>query len=131
MSTVDFGADTSCTDELRPGRVVAGVDLVSDAIYRRLTTPRGRLIDDPDYGLDVRAFLGSALTPRELAGIPGTIRGEIKKDPRVDVCAVRVTRETAGLGTEMLRIEITCTTAIGPFTSVLLVGEQSVERLRP
>lgn len=131
MSIIDYGADTSCTDELHAGRVVAGVELVAEAIYRRLITPRGRLIDDPSYGLDVRALLGQALTDRGLSAIPGIIRGEVKKDPRVDICTVRATRTTEGLASVSLRLEINFTTALGPFALVLLVSDLTVERLRP
>jgi hypothetical protein len=30
---------------------------LGDAIYRRMTTPRGSLPEDPGYGIDVRSFI--------------------------------------------------------------------------
>lgn len=125
--TTDYGRDTSCTDDLRPGRIATGATLVAEACYRRLTTPRGRLIDDPHYGLDVRALLQRGMTPAVIASIPGQVRAELLKDPRVRSMSVRVSRPS---DTELV-IDLDGATAAGPFRLVLSVGALTVELLRP
>ena len=89
-----FGSDLSCTDDLTPD--VAELDgsdptIVAQAIYRRLITPRGRLLDDPDYGFDVRGLLHRPTTQTDLFGMQGQIRNEIRKDDRVDTDGLSVT----------------------------------------
>jgi phage baseplate assembly protein W len=83
---VDYGYDVGClddfTEECRP---VTGRRLLAEALVRRLTTPRGMVIDDPDYGTDVREYLKDGLTPRELARMRAEILAELRKDERVVV----------------------------------------------
>ncbi len=108
----------SCTDDLTEAmREVTGVLGVAQAIFRRVTTPRGALLDDPDYGLDVRRFLHQAMTPEERATIPGRLRNEIRKDPRIERAGVTVVTLT----TDELELDIRCETAEGPFELVASV----------
>lgn len=126
--TVDFGRDLWCLDDLDPGRTVTGALLVAQAAYRRITTPRGAVIDAPNYGFDVRALLGKGLTPAQLAAIPGQVRGEILKDERVDSCSITATYTGGPNGT--LTLSIDGETAAGPFNLVLAVTEVNVEILQ-
>lgn len=90
-----YGHDTYCLDELRTGRLVSGPLLVAQAIYRRLTTPRGTLRgpdggEESNYGIDLPGLIG-ALDPRRLAlALPAMVRNEILKDDRVQDAAVDV-----------------------------------------
>jgi hypothetical protein len=62
MST-NYGRELSCTRTLKTGRYVSGVTVVAEAIYRRLTTPRGMLLggeSEGNYGLDLMSLVGSA-----------------------------------------------------------------------
>jgi phage baseplate assembly protein W len=120
---VDFGTDLSCTDDLDPAMAeVSGITLLAQAIYRRLTTPRGALWEDPDYGFDVRELLSSTMTPAQIASIPGQVRTEVQKDERIQSADVRVMRTTA----LELEIGITCVTELGPFSLVLSVTAAAV-----
>jgi len=112
----ELGTDLSCTDDLTETMAeVEGVVGVAQAIYRRLTTRAGGLLDEDDYGLSVRLFLHLPMTPAERASIPGQIRQEITKDPRIETVDVVVALITG----ETMNITINCTTAEGPFELVI------------
>lgn len=92
--TLAFGRDLSCVTDLDPQ--LAEVDpsspvAIVEASIRRLTTPRGALIDDPDYGLDIRTILNRAASQRDLRALSGALQGEIQKDDRVALADVRLT----------------------------------------
>lgn len=116
-----FGSDLYCDDDLTPDmRELRSDDplIVAQAIYRRLITPRGALIDDPDYGVDVRSFLHKAMTPSEQRATAGQIRLEILKDDRV----MDVDVQLANVQMRSFDLEIRCSTEVGPFE---LVGSVS------
>ena len=48
-------------------RVVTGRTAVAQALLRRLVTPRGGLLGEPLYGLDVRAAVTAEVIAAELA----------------------------------------------------------------
>lgn len=90
-----FGSDLSCVTDLTPD--AAELDPadrrgIGEATIRRLTTARRVLVDDPDYGIDVRSFLNTATSATELRDIAGQIRVESLKDDRIDDIDVTVTQ---------------------------------------
>lgn len=119
---VDYGRDISVTQSLRTGRFATNLQLVGEACYRRLTTPRGMLRggeDEANYGLDLTDLIGSS-NPLQLSQtLPGRIRSELLKDERVDGVDVSLTRSVSGPSTTF-NIVIDVTTAAGPFTLQLL-----------
>lgn len=62
--------------------------LVAEACARRLITPRGSLIGDPEYGFDLREFLGARITNVTRARIIAGVEAECRKDERVDSARV-------------------------------------------
>ena len=81
---VDYGTDLDCLDDIAEnGGEVDGVMCLAQACVRRLITPRGGLIDDPNYGFDVRSIIDQASTKRGQAIIATGVDGEIEKDERV------------------------------------------------
>lgn len=120
-----FGRDTSCTDRLRPGRVVSGKRLVAEAVYRRLTTTRGTLLYDPNYGLALVDLLGAEITPNQEAALPSRIKNELMKDGRIEDVRVSLSKSGAAYTVE---IEVEC--AAGPFDLVLSVSDLTTEILR-
>lgn len=120
-----YGTDLSCTDDL--DERLTEVDsqstrALAEAVYRRITTPRGSLPDDPDYGIDIRGFLNRGTTAAEILAIAGQTRAEIEKDDRVQEAQVtvspsrlgdsmtvdiRVTPEDPGLGDFDLTLAVT------------------------
>ena len=117
---VDFGTDISCAEDFDDqASEVSGTMLLSQAVYRRITTPRGTLIDDEDYGLDVRALLHKGMTPVEVAAMPGQLRQEILKDERISRCDVVLKQ----LNPNTWKLGIRCESAEGPFTLTVSVSD--------
>lgn len=79
-----LGKVMSCTDDLSVvPRYVSGNERVKEALYRRFTTTRGTLIWDEDYGTNVFDYLQQVMTQALLSQIPGQLKAEALKDPRV------------------------------------------------
>lgn len=119
MTTLDYGTDLSCTDDLTETMIeVSGPTVLAQSLYRRLTTRRGGLLGEPNYGYDVRAMLSRASSPRDFASFPAQIRAEAVKEDGVADAAVRVEQPDP----ETLIIELVCATPEGPLTLTLTVG---------
>lgn len=111
---------------MQTGRVITGARLVAEAAYRRLSTPRGTLRggeEEADYGIDLTEYIGEQANASTAAIFPAVIRNELLKDERIESVDVDVTYRQDGPGV-LFEIDITCTTAEGPFT--LQVGVSSV-----
>lgn len=128
----NYGTDLYCADQLFTGRLVTGVDLLAQAAYRRLTTPRG-MLDDGDegaiYGLDLADLIGQP--SGTVDSLPAIVSAELLKDDRfaaVDVSASSVT-DSAGLTAITLAIGITPHDADEPFTLTVGVSEVTVQLL--
>ena len=95
-----FGRDLVCTTDLTPTLEETDpstTQSLAQDIFHRITTERGSLVDDPDFGEDVRGYLSSATTARELFAIGGRLESEILKDDRVRSVSVEVTGNTSEL----------------------------------
>lgn len=106
----DYDLDPLCREE-DPLSPIA----VARAVFRRITTPRGGMIDDQEYGFDIQSLLHKAMTPQFEASIPGILRNEILKDERVESVSVEWKR----LGPEEFDVSISGACASGPFRLVL------------
>jgi hypothetical protein len=99
-TTFGYGTDLSCvsdiTDELTEVDPYSPL-AVGEAVIRRLTTPRGTLPDDPDYGIDLRSYCNRGVTLRELRDLAGTCRSEILKDDRIEDATVTITSSGTSL----------------------------------
>lgn len=83
-----YGVDVSLTDKLVTSRLVSGKRVVLEALYRRLTTPRGSLgssvfPEDLLYGFDASSFVGAVGYERARSVIAGMVENELSKDDRV------------------------------------------------
>lgn len=115
--TTTLGLDMSSLDDLEETREVTGVELVAQDAVWRLKTPRAAGIlaaDAPDYGLDLLEAIGSVATVADAASLPGRIRAELTKDPRILEVDSSVTQTVAGPAVEW-DIQIRCQTNEGPF----------------
>lgn len=98
-----YGRDTYMVrGELRTGRTVSGVELIAQACYLRLTTPRGTLDDGDEgvvYGLDVCDFLGRRTTADAVDTIAAAVEAELLKDDRIASveASATIVRGTDGL----------------------------------
>ena len=129
---VDYGTDLDCLDDIAEnGGEVDGVMCLAQACVRRLITPRGGLIDDPNYGFDVRSIIDQASTKRGQAIIATGVDGEIEKDERVlsSSTAIAVTQIGAGQYSATLTTVITPAGGDPPFRLVVSVDAVSVTLL--
>ena len=125
--TVDFGTDIATPDasDLDPYFTeVSGWRGLGQALARRLTTPRGSLLDDLSYGYDLRSRLNDSLSTADLAALGAVVKRELEGDERVETASVAVT-----LTNGALRVAARITTAAGPFRLVLAVGAITTEIL--
>lgn len=104
----------------------SGIANLIAAIIRRLTTPRGGLFYDPNYGYDVRAFLNADVSQTDVAQIKAGITAELRKDPRISRVTVDATFTFA---TKTLQISLAFDTADGPFDLVLAASSVTVDLL--
>lgn len=120
-----FGVDLDWRDDLNPtGRLVSGVELLRQAAFHRLNTPRGACLDAPDDGLDLSEYLSNGMTPAEIAAIPGEIRSELLKDERFLEAEITFTQ----IEPDSFRFKIVITPSAGPeFELVLAVADAAVK----
>jgi hypothetical protein len=124
---INFGTCWGCLNDVtQPAVMVSGNLVVAQAIFRRWTTPRGRLIDDPNYGYDLTQFLSSGLTQGQLAVIASNAQAEAKKDERVVRCPVSIT-----LIGGVFAVSGNVFTASGPFQLVVSVSGVTPTLLAP
>lgn len=130
MST-DFGTDVSCVTDVDPRcAVVSGRRLLAEAVARRLITPRGRLIGDPNYGTDITDYINDDVSKTNLAAMRAAIIAEARKDERVEKCQVIITPPPArDMGIGKYLIAVTLTDADGPFDLTLAVNQLTLELL--
>ena len=101
----DYGQDfTLATDLDTTLGVSTGRLVVVEAIGRRLQTPRGRLMGDPDYGFDLAGYLNDDVTPSVIAWIQSQIEAEALKDERVTMADATVTLATSDILTVKLAL---------------------------
>ncbi len=133
---MSYGSDIYMFDRLVTGRTATGVTLLAQAVYRRLTTPRGTLDDGDDgvvYGLDLGEFVGRQATPDAIANIGPALEAEILKDDRVasvEVTASAITGKDGLVTTTVsLRVVPYDETAAAPFAMTLAVADVTVSLL--
>lgn len=94
------------------------MQLLGQAAFHAIVTPRGACLDSPERGIDIRSFLHKGMSPAERAEVPGQIRAEILEDPRFAECECQITETPTVDGLKWdLRILITPAES-GPFELV-------------
>jgi hypothetical protein len=85
-----LGFDVAFIDgDLDPsGRSASGVEIVDEAILRRLTCKQLYLIDGDadglvDFGINVREWAQEAVTAETLASKPPIVEDAVRRDPRI------------------------------------------------
>jgi phage baseplate assembly protein W len=123
-----YGTDLSCVSDMDPGAVeVSGLTLLGQACARRLMTPRGRLLDDPNYGTDITRYVNDDLSPADLAKIGSGVDAELVKDERVSASSTTVTFPSTGI----LTLAIQVTPSTGPtFKLVIAVSQVTATLLQ-
>ena len=104
-------------------RPITGPRVVLEAVARRLMTPRGALLDFPDYGYDLQGLIGKRLTGVAKRRIESDIKAECEAEERVLSATIIDFVETA---LNSFRAQIQLTLAEGTFDLVLGVDEVTV-----
>jgi hypothetical protein len=124
QTVTGFGVDLDCADDVLESMALAPpVRALAQAVYRRLITPRGMVLDAPDYGFDLRSLLSKGMTQADLATVPGVARAEVTKDERI----ADATASARMLDAATLELTIRCVTGVGPFELVLDVTAAAVK----
>lgn len=92
LGQLGYGRDLSCVSDCSDD--FAEIDgstplIIMQALARRFQTPRGKLLSDSDYGLDLRGKVNRGTTVSDLRALQTQAIGECMKDDRVE----RVTLE--------------------------------------
>lgn len=127
MSATVYGSDTSTAGGVyRPGVIASEVQAVAEALERRWTCPRGRLLGCPDYGLAVNTYLCAEFTDESAARIAGDMVSEGEKDDRVQ--SIAADPSIVGTGASLaISIALVVTLRSGEtFTLTGLVGNMTV-----
>jgi hypothetical protein len=124
----DLGTDVALTEDLSGVWGVASARTnLAMAIYRRLSTTRGGLFYDADYGFNLTDLLNSELSTADISAARGAIIAECQKDERVQSASVILTFRPL---LKSLDVEIEIDTAVGPFDLVLRATAVTVDILR-
>lgn len=124
-----WGSDLSCvTDcdatfsELLPNTPL----IVAQAVTRRFLTPRGAVLDDADYGLDLRSYCNRGVTVSDLRTLQARCVAEALKDERVLTVTVNVAITGAlGTGLSVTGLITPADPSLTPFTFVLSVDSET------
>jgi hypothetical protein len=99
VGELGYGVDLSCTTDVTPDFDEVDPNSyqgIGEAQFRRLITRRGLLVDDPDFGRDVRGLVNRGVTTRDLLDEAGQIKLECEKDDRIRRADVTLTPEQGG-----------------------------------
>jgi phage baseplate assembly protein W len=127
-----FGSDFSAVEDFDANWTFlegdAGEALaLTQALARRLSTPRGGLFYDPAYGLDIRGFIADSVSPADAAA---QIENECRKDERVDDAKCTITASGEGAST-VWTVDIRCAATTGKvYNMTLEVSRLSVTLLK-
>jgi len=138
MSTDHLGVDVSTPVGANglPGldpyfALVSGGECYGQALARRLVTLRGSLVDDSQYGYDVREWLGESLRPGDLQRLERAVIAELLKDERTDTVDATATQAADGSITLVVtawavddQATVRLTLAISDVTVALLAVEE-------
>lgn len=113
------------TDLSADCRVVSGRMALAEALIRRWSTPRGRLIDDPNYGTSLADSLNDDMRVGDIVRLQAAAEAEARKDERVaDISS------TALFVGNALTLTFSITDGEGPFTLTIAVTSVSVSLLQ-
>ena len=107
--TTAYGIDLVCVSDLDPRGAETRDDTIESLaqdLFHRVTTARGGIVDDPDFGEDVLSYASKALEARDYASIAGRLASECRKDDRVAAVLVEVD-QPGGPGSLRVVISVT------------------------
>jgi phage baseplate assembly protein W len=120
-----FKTDISAIPDLA-FKPMTRLENLEEALLRRLITPRGGLFYDPEYGLDVREYLNTALSDADRFELETFIALECEKDERVNSATTTITQPSP----VSLIVEVLIETTDANVTLVMGVHQNTVKVLR-
>lgn len=124
----DFGQDILVFPDLDASMTPTNdARVLGEAIGRRYITQRGTLPFHDDYGMDLRGYLNSEVTPDLLFQMQAEMEAEALKDERVFGANVAATFDP---GTQAFTADVGLDTALGPYTMTVRVTQLTVELLQ-
>lgn len=121
----DYGRDLYCASDLTPDmRESSDISVLGEALVRRFDTPAGWLIDDPDYGLDLKDELSREQTPQTIAVLRAKVQIQALRDERISACSAE-----ASFSLGKLTVQVRGTSSLGPFRLVVEATKVSVSLL--
>ena len=122
-----YGTDLACvlqadgSIDLDPGMgECSGPTLLVQRVIRRITTPRGSVVDCPNDCIDIRNYLRSGVLASTPTNLQIQLQQELAKEPGLTAVAVGVKYV---IQTATLTITINATTSYGPLALIInLVG---------
>lgn len=129
LAPFGYGQDLDCETDLTEEMLEVDPSskrALAQALLRRLSCPRGRLPDDPDYGYDLRGRLNAGTDLSVIRDLAGQIKSEILKDDRLEGAEV-VTSYSAPTSTLNVQIWVSpVDPALGNFSLTLAVTDGAV-----
>ena len=125
----NLGSDFHCVDDIDANlsATTSGNRCLAENIARRISTARGSLFYDIDFGTDIRSRINAA---QRLELTASQVEAEALKDERVEDVAASVTLGELGTSNgPSLAVSLTLTASDGPFVLVLSVSSLTVEIL--
>ncbi len=125
------GVDTYCVDELKPGRMARGGQLLAHRLYHRLITTAGQLKggdEEADFGCDLAGFIGSTDSRDLPSMLPVKVQNELLKDPTVESVKVTAVRTVSG-GAVSWALTVKVQSSEGPFELLRSIDDVTVELL--
>lgn len=125
----DFGFDVKTYPDLSPRlEKIGGRSVLIESLYRRLSTPRGSLWWDDEYGLDLRGLLGAGikinrLSDRALRRVEVEIVNQLSKDERILRSVARVRYEAL---TRAFTVYVDAVDSSGPFRLVFRLDSTNI-----
>lgn len=130
---MSYGVEQWCLTSVKTGRFAQGKQVVAQALFRRVVTPRGTLRSAVDeqassYGIDLPGYVGAVGYPAAVQAIPSLVRGEWLKDDRVSEVSIAATLVTNAAGeTEItLDCDVDLIDEDESFSFTLSVSDQAV-----
>ncbi len=131
-----LGFDFKVGADLDPsGRSATGLELVQDALLHRLQEDRISMVgapgDEIDFGVNVRKWVGEALSDDALAAKTPAVEEALRRDVRIADIKLKITKATgADAARWALRIEVYAVTISGEtIDRIVGVSQVSVEFL--
>lgn len=124
MSLDPFGTDFSALPDLN-FNLKSGLQNLEEALLRRLSTPRGGLFYDEQYGMDIRGYLNETFT----ASVEYELRVLSARQCETDERVLEVNVEVLQFNTSSIELKLNVQTNGGEVTKILSITNVTVEVL--